>query len=275
MPFAELEDVTLFFTDNGIGGEPVVLLHGWGCDSHDWNWQIPALMSEGYRVIAPDLRGHGRTSVPLERFSPQASAHDVAELLNQRQITSVIAIGHSFGAFVASALAVEYPALVRAVLVIDPGYGRDDSLGEIAARLITELSESDDSSPAAVVFEHMDGPATPNNLRLWHQRRVLGTPRGALLKSLHGLFREPGEFASRAGADVYLPRRSCPVLAIHTIPSQAEWEETLFRYPNSRTVLWGGTGHWLHQEHDTQFNRLMIDWLRRIPLADGAIVSPT
>jgi pimeloyl-ACP methyl ester carboxylesterase len=274
VPFADLEDVSLFYTDDGIDGEPVVLLHGWGCDSHDWNWQIHALLSEGYRVLAPDLRGHGRSSVPQSHFAPQDCAHDVAQLLNQRGISSVVAIGHSFGAFVASALAVEYPSLVRAMITVDPGYGRDDSLAETASKLITALSESHDSTPAVAVFEHMDGPETPMSLCLWHRRRVLGMPREVLLKALHGLYLDPREFASRAGADAYLARRSCPVLAIHTIPSQADWETTLFRHPASRASLCSGTGHWLHQERDADFNRLVLDWLHQLPTPDEVPADP-
>jgi pimeloyl-ACP methyl ester carboxylesterase len=265
LPFFDLSDVTLFFTDDGVGGMPVVLIHGWGCDSHDWSWQMGELLAEGFRVLAPDLRGHGRSTVPRDRFSPQDCAHDVACLMADRSIDSVIAIGHSFGAFVASALAVQHPSLVRAVVAVDPGYGRDDTLADTASQLISALSVSEDNSPAGEVFEHMDGVATPINLRLWHRRRVLGTPKDVLLKALHSLYRDPDEFASRRGADAFLQRRICPVLTVHTMASQAAWEETLFRHPASRTVVWTGTGHWLHQERAGEFNRLVVSWLRGLP----------
>jgi pimeloyl-ACP methyl ester carboxylesterase len=270
LPFAELTDVTLFFTDDGIDGAPIVLLHGWGCDSHDWSWQVGGLLAEGFRVIAPDLRVHGRSTVPLDRYSPQDCAHDVADLLAKRNTDSAIAIGHSFGAFVASALAVEFPSLVGAMIAVDPGYGRDDSLPDTASDLEAELSVSEDGGPAGQVFEHMDGEGTPMGLRVWHRRRVLGTPHRALLMSLHSLYQDHDEFASRRGAEAYLPRRRCPVLTIHTSPSQADWEETLFRHPASRTVVWHGTGPWLHQERPTEFNRLIVDWLRGLSLSEIA-----
>ncbi|MGW0705832.1 alpha/beta fold hydrolase [Streptomyces sp. NPDC002643] len=41
-----------------------MLLHGWACGSHDWSRQIPGLLTHGYRVIALDHRGHGRSSAP-------------------------------------------------------------------------------------------------------------------------------------------------------------------------------------------------------------------
>ena len=55
MAFAEVEGVRLFFTDDGTGGPPMFFVHGFSCDSHDWNWQIPHFVAN-HRVIAPDLR---------------------------------------------------------------------------------------------------------------------------------------------------------------------------------------------------------------------------
>ncbi|MFD0851441.1 alpha/beta fold hydrolase, partial [Actinomadura adrarensis] len=71
MPFAELGDVRLFYSDDAPGkddgdGEasvPLLLVHGYGADSHDWDFHIPDLASR-HRVIAPDLRGHGYSSAP-------------------------------------------------------------------------------------------------------------------------------------------------------------------------------------------------------------------
>ena len=63
MAFAELGDVRLFFTDDGEGGPPMLFVHGYTCDSHDWSWQL-AHFGATHRVIAVDLRGHGRSSVP-------------------------------------------------------------------------------------------------------------------------------------------------------------------------------------------------------------------
>jgi pimeloyl-ACP methyl ester carboxylesterase len=51
----------LFMTEVGTGRN-VMLLHGWTCDSHDWSWQLP-LFEGKYRVVAADLRGHGRSEV--------------------------------------------------------------------------------------------------------------------------------------------------------------------------------------------------------------------
>jgi pimeloyl-ACP methyl ester carboxylesterase len=59
MAFADVGDVRLFFTDDGAGsGPPILFVHGYACDSQDWNWQIPHFVSN-HRVIALDLRATG------------------------------------------------------------------------------------------------------------------------------------------------------------------------------------------------------------------------
>ena len=63
MAFADMGDVQLFLTDEGTGGPPMLFVHGYTCDSHDWSWQLPHFVAK-HRVIVVDLRGHGRSSTP-------------------------------------------------------------------------------------------------------------------------------------------------------------------------------------------------------------------
>ena len=68
MAFVKIDDVELFFTDEGKG-TPVLFVHGWACDSNDWIWQIASFMSN-HRVIAVDLRGHDVFLPPLRTAIP-------------------------------------------------------------------------------------------------------------------------------------------------------------------------------------------------------------
>jgi pimeloyl-ACP methyl ester carboxylesterase len=114
VPFAELDDVRLFYTDEGAGDPPILFVHGFSCDSHDWTWQLPHFVAR-HRVLAVDIRGHGRSSVPSDGYDPVQFAADLAALLEQIDVPSVVAIGHSLVGVIVSALAVEHPERVRAV----------------------------------------------------------------------------------------------------------------------------------------------------------------
>jgi pimeloyl-ACP methyl ester carboxylesterase len=132
----------MFFTDEGAGDPPLLFVHGYSCDSHDWSWQLPHFTQE-HRVLAVDLRGHGRSSAPPNGYAAEQLASDVAALLESLDVPPVVAVGHSLGGAVVSALAVEYPALVAALVCVDPAYLLPDETGAGAAPMIAALNETD------------------------------------------------------------------------------------------------------------------------------------
>src|SRR5215470_6266999 len=119
MAFADLGAVRLFYTDEGSGDPALVFVHGFACDSHDWSWQLPHFR-EKHRVVAVDLRGHGRSSAPDQGYGAVDLAGDVAALLRQLSFGPVVAVGHSLGASVVSGLAVEHADLVSGLVCVDP-----------------------------------------------------------------------------------------------------------------------------------------------------------
>ena len=143
MPFADLGDVRLFYTDDGDHEAPVVLLvHGFGADSHDWVWHIPEL-SRTRRVIAVDLRGtQGFSSAPESGYRPQDFAQDLVNLLDHLGIDRVIAFGHSMGGMIVSALAVEHSSRIAALVCVDPGYGRPDATAPYLGALAEQMRAS-------------------------------------------------------------------------------------------------------------------------------------
>jgi pimeloyl-ACP methyl ester carboxylesterase len=261
MPFARLNDVDLFFTDEGTG-TPVVLVHGWTCDSHDWSFQIDQFAAQ-HRVVALDIRGHGRSSVAADgQYSPKAFASDVAALIEYLELEPVVAIGHSMGAVIVAALAVEYPQHVRGLVEVDAAYGlapgvaADAMLGAAAA-----LEQNDPVEVACAVLGGADLSTTPTSLKVWHRRRLLGTDPDVIAKSFRGIYVGPEQFGLRPEADAYLQRRECPILVITADGARSEWEIDTFKHAHSRMVSWEGSGHWLHQERWPEFNRLVLEWI--------------
>jgi pimeloyl-ACP methyl ester carboxylesterase len=123
MPFITINNMKLFYTDSENKDPTILLHHGWSCYSHDWSWELLVLVAKGFRVIAIDRRGQGRSSAPKDfSYKPQQPAEDAASLLDSLHITSAIVMGHSMGTIVASALCVQRPDLVRSLIHIDPVY---------------------------------------------------------------------------------------------------------------------------------------------------------
>jgi pimeloyl-ACP methyl ester carboxylesterase len=106
MPSVKINDSTIYYLDQGEG-HPIVLLHGFCGSSHYWDEVIPPL-SESYRVIAPDLPGHGHSEV----IEKEASIDDIADmikfLLDELNLQQVTMFGHSLGGYVTLSFAEKY-----------------------------------------------------------------------------------------------------------------------------------------------------------------------
>jgi non-heme chloroperoxidase len=88
----------IFFKDWGPrNGQPIVFHHGWPLTGDDWDTQMLFFMQKGYRVIAHDRRGHGRSSQTAQGHDMDTYAADVASLVSALDLKNVIHIGHSTG----------------------------------------------------------------------------------------------------------------------------------------------------------------------------------
>lgn len=95
--FLTMDDGTrIYFKDWGRG-QPVVFSHGWPLSSDAWDDQLFYLSERGYRVIAHDRRGHGRSSQPWLGNEMNTYAKDLAEIVKTLDLKNVIHVGHSTG----------------------------------------------------------------------------------------------------------------------------------------------------------------------------------
>ena len=91
------KDVTNIFYKDWGSGQPVVFHHGWPLSSDDWDAQLLFFLEQGYRVIAHDRRGHGRSSQSANGNNMDTYAADVAALASRLDLRDAIHIGHSTG----------------------------------------------------------------------------------------------------------------------------------------------------------------------------------
>jgi pimeloyl-ACP methyl ester carboxylesterase len=113
--------VTLHYADAGAGERTIVLLHGFPQTWREWRRLMPLLVSEGYRVVAPDYRGAGHSSRPLGGYDKRTMATDIRCLLRDELGISgrVALVGHDIGLMVAFAYAQMYRDEVSHLAVID------------------------------------------------------------------------------------------------------------------------------------------------------------
>ncbi|MEH1890495.1 MAG: alpha/beta hydrolase [Nostoc sp.] len=90
------DDTQIYYKDWGTG-QPVVFSHGWPLNADAWDEQLVFLADNGYRAIAHDRRGHGRSSQPWNGNEMDRYADDLAALIETLDLKDVVLVGHSTG----------------------------------------------------------------------------------------------------------------------------------------------------------------------------------
>lgn len=119
MPMIMLGGLNVFYERQGEG-EPVLMIHGLGSSTEDWELQVKALRRD-FTVITYDVRGHGQTAKPGGAYSVSQFARDTALLIEHLGIAPVHVMGLSMGGMIAFQLASDRPDLVRSLIIVNSG----------------------------------------------------------------------------------------------------------------------------------------------------------
>ncbi|WP_410512352.1 alpha/beta hydrolase [Paenibacillus sp. BR2-3] len=115
------EGSSICYSDQGKG-EVIVLLHGFCGSAEYWEKVIP-LLSGSYRVIAPDLRGHGASDAPKGAYTIEQMADDVLSLLDALELSEVTLLGHSLGGYITLSFAQRHGSRLKGFgLIHSTGY---------------------------------------------------------------------------------------------------------------------------------------------------------
>ncbi|MGD2101859.1 MAG: alpha/beta hydrolase [Acidimicrobiia bacterium] len=116
MPEVTVNGISIHYERMGEG-PPMVLLHGLGSSSRDWENQKS--FSDRFEMLIPDLRGHGRSSKPPGPYSISQFSDDVAALLETTGVRPATIVGISLGGMVAFQLAADHPELVSRLVIVN------------------------------------------------------------------------------------------------------------------------------------------------------------
>ena len=116
--YEEINDITMYYELYG-DGEPLLLIHGGGGSIRNFCYQLP-LLSNSYRVVAPENRGHGRTSVPSGPLNYHQFAEDVIGLMDRLELGSAHVLGFSCGAVIGLDMAIHHPGRIGKFVAFAP-----------------------------------------------------------------------------------------------------------------------------------------------------------
>jgi pimeloyl-ACP methyl ester carboxylesterase len=178
LKYLDLHGDRVAYIDVGSGDETLLLLHGMAGSSQTWRAVVPQL-SKRYRVIAPDLLGHGESAKPRSDYSLGAFAVSLRDLLDELGITRVTVVGQSLGGGVAMQFVYQHPDYCqRLVLISSGGLGQDVGW---TLRLL--------SAPGAELILPVIAPPpvvrAGNKLRSWLSAASIQSPRGAEMWSAY------------------------------------------------------------------------------------------
>jgi pimeloyl-ACP methyl ester carboxylesterase len=254
-------------------GEPIILLHGYAQNSHMWRPLIAELVKTN-TVIAPDLRGFGRSAKPPEGYDKATMAQDIHSLAVSLGFKRVRLVGHDIGLMVAYAYAAQFPVEVDRIVLMDaflPGVGdwtnvwllRDlwhfHFYGETPLRLVAGRER--------IYFEHFW-----NNFAADRTKSVSERDRRIYTRA----YAQPG--AMRAGFEVFRAfeqdakdfagfaktKLTMPMLVLTGEKASGEFLITQGRLvaDNVEGVVIKGTGHWLIDEAQDEVIPKLVAFLK-------------
>lgn len=251
----------LFFTEAGTG-KNLMFLHGWTCDSHDWSWQLPHFENR-FRVLAVDLRGHGRSQVmPPGSYTPAQYVADIEELIATRYPgEKFMLVGHSMGGQIAARLGLKRPDLVSAVVSVDGALGFSDAVGLHFGKMERELQVREPGVVVPPFFQTAYAPGTHPAIKRWHARRVQGMPPHVVRESFGPLFSGREQVGIGQASEKFCKSLKLPFYHLCRDPAQAERMRPWFSHPKSKVDVWTDAGHWIMQDRPEEVNAAITAWI--------------
>ena len=257
MGVLRVDGARLYFRQAGAGA-PLVLLHGLGASSADWEYQVPEL-AKHFTVIVPDFRGHGASDrtgdYGVERF-----AADTWQLLDRLRIREPTLVGHSMGGAVAMQMALDRPGAVPRLVLANtlPSFLTDTAAKRVMLWLrLLLMGLLGPRRMSEIMTQRMYPRPEQAKLRAKVARRNARNDRNVYIASIRAL--------TRWSVRDRLKELVQPVLVIaseHDYFEGAEVRRFLAELPNARLCEFPGARHGLPLEQPEAFNRALLEFLQ-------------
>ncbi|MGH7597350.1 MAG: alpha/beta fold hydrolase [bacterium] len=257
---ATINGVRLSFIDEGRG-QPILFVHGFPLSRAIWQPQVETL-AKNFRVIAPDLRGHGESEAPAGIYHMSTFADDLSALLEERQCGPVVLAGHSMGGYISFAFQRRFPQQVRGLVFFCTRAGADSEEGKAGREKLALRAEREG---ATAVAESMLPKMLAANTTASRPDLVARVRQMMLATSINGLAGSLRGMAARPSSVDLLPQIAAPTLVIAgaddlIIPRQ-EAETMAQGIPHAQLHLISNAGHLASLENPAEVNARLRDFL--------------
>src|SRR5947209_11461394 len=251
-------------------GPPVLFMHGWPDDHSLWRHQVAALAAEGYRTVAPDLRGFGASDKPA-KVSAYALKHTVVDMLavlGACNVERAHVVAHDWGAAAAWGLASFVPDKVESLSVLSVGHPRAFRDAGFRQRMLSWYMLLFNFDVAEQWFRENGAQMLAGHPDVDSRMQALSDD--AALSASLGWYRANAHPRSLVGDPPSLPAVTAPVMGIWSSGDMALTEEQMTgsaRYVEGpwRYERIGGAGTALPLERPDDVNALLLDFLGQSP----------
>ncbi len=259
MPLLTLGDVQIYYEVHGQG-EPLLLIHGLGSSSRDWEMQMGDF-SRHHKVFSIDLRGHGQSSKTPGPYNMPLFAKDTAQVIRALDLPSVHILGISLGGMVAFQLALDYPELVRDLVIVNSvpeliAQNLQDRISFWQRLLIVRLFGLE--KMGQVLAERFFTEPEQEGIRQIFRQRWAENHKPSYLASLKAAF--GWSVLGRLGE---IQARTLVIGSEGDYFSNTEKEEYTRLIPNAELIIVEGARHALPAEKPEEFNIIVEKFLLR------------
>ena len=268
-----LSSTQVHVEDSGGSGRPVVLIHGWPLSAESWSEQVGPLSAAGYRVVAYDRRGFGRSDKPSKGYDYDTLADDLDGVLSELDLTDVTLVGFSMGGGeVARYVSRHGQDRLRSVVFAAavPPYmlqGDDNPEGPLTEEAAGEMTQGLESDRTTFFdgftkdFFSVDG-----DLKVTEEQRqeAIALCHQSDQKAALGCMEAFGTTDFRDD----LPKVTVPTLVIHgagdgTVPFEGSGKRTHEAIAGSELVVVPDAPHGFNVSHADEFNQALLSFLQR------------